>query len=54
MMRQLEGQGVLVLPALLDDYEIPPLLADVKYADFRDSFDIGYKDLLSATRRYPR
>jgi hypothetical protein len=54
MMRQLEGKGVHVLPALLDDCEIPPLLADVKYADFRDSFDVGYKDLLSAIRRCPR
>lgn len=51
MMRQLAGRGVQILPALLDDCEIPALLADVKYADFRNSFEAGYADLLSAIRR---
>jgi TIR domain len=54
MMRQLAGRGVQILPALLDDCEIPALLADVKYADFRNSFEAGYSDLLSAIRRPPR
>jgi hypothetical protein len=50
-MRQLQGEHVRVIPVLLDNCEIPPLLADVRYADFRVSFESGYADLLAAIRR---
>jgi hypothetical protein len=51
LMRQLAGNDVQILPALLDNCEIPLLLADMKYADFRNSFEAGYADLLAAIRR---
>jgi hypothetical protein len=51
LMRQLSNEGVLLLPVLLDECEIPPLLADIKYADFTRSFDKGLLDLLCAIRR---
>lgn len=51
LMRQLAGKDVQVLPVLLDDCHVPPLLSDIKYADFRTSFEAGYADLLSAIRR---
>lgn len=50
LMRQLADEGIQVLPVLLEDCQIPPLLADVKYADFRNSFDRGLSDLLAAIR----
>jgi hypothetical protein len=46
--RNLTGKGILVLPALLDNCDIPPLLNDIKYADFRVSFDKGIESLIKA------
>ena len=51
LMRQLQDQGVVVLPVLLETCEIPPLLADIKYADFRSSFTQGLSDLLDGIRK---
>lgn len=42
-----KGQ-VMVLPALLQDCEIPVLLQTKKYADFRTNYDEGLHDLLCA------
>jgi hypothetical protein len=39
LMRQLSNEKVSVLPLLLEDCEIPPILADIKYADARN--DMG-------------
>lgn len=50
LMRQLSAAKVKVLPVLLEDCDIPPLLADIKYADFRTSFDRGLSQLLPALR----
>lgn len=50
LMRQLANEGIQVLPVLVEDCQIPPLLADLKYADFRNSFDQGLCDLLVAIR----
>jgi TIR domain len=50
LMRQLADEGIQILPVLLEDCQIPPLLADIKYADFRNSFDRGLSDLLAAIR----
>jgi hypothetical protein len=47
LMRQLDGSKVSILPVLAESCEIPPLLADVKYADFRDSFSKGLDELLA-------
>lgn len=46
--RQLQSAKVSVLPVVIDDCDIPPLLNDVKYADFRNSFDTGFNQLISA------
>jgi len=51
LMRQLEGKGIRILPVLLERCEIPSLLADLKYADFSESFEHGMADLMSAIRR---
>lgn len=51
LMRQLEGGGkVSILPAVIETCEVPPLLADLKYADFRRSFSDGMHELLAAIK----
>jgi hypothetical protein len=37
-----------VLPVLLEDCDVPKLLAMKKYADFRNDFSAGIDDLLAA------
>ena len=46
MMKQLSEGGTVVLPVLIDDCEIPPLLRDRVYADFRSDYDAGLAALL--------
>ncbi|MGQ9596391.1 MAG: toll/interleukin-1 receptor domain-containing protein [Thermoproteota archaeon] len=46
LMKELEKKSVVVLPLLLEDCDIPPLIADKKYADFRQSYDAGLAELL--------
>lgn len=48
--RQLANEPVQILPVLAADCPIPPLLSDMKYADFRFSFDLGLDSLLAAIR----
>jgi hypothetical protein len=38
------------LPALIADCDAPGLLADLTYADFRESFDSGLEELVAAIR----
>lgn len=52
LMRQLAREHVIILPAMVADCEVPPLLADIKYADFRSSFDTGLTALLQAIKRH--
>lgn len=54
MARQYANDNIRVLPVLLANCTVPPLLADIRYADFRNSFESGYSDLLSAIRRVRR
>ena len=42
-----KGQN-LVLPLLIEDCHIPPLLKTKKYADFRTNYDVGFDAILSA------
>ena len=44
------GGKVKLLPALIEDCELPPILADLKFADFRKSYAEGLKSLLDALR----
>jgi molybdopterin-guanine dinucleotide biosynthesis protein A len=50
LARQLNGQGVKVLPIRLTGGEPPALLADIKYADLVRDWDKGLKELLAAIR----
>jgi hypothetical protein len=54
LMRQLAEQQITILPALIADCNVPPLLADLKYADFRNSFDQGLDELVTAIRQRHR
>ncbi len=53
-MEKYDKAGVFVLPLLLEDCDVPPLLRDRKYAAFIDSFESGYHDLLDAIRHHFR
>ena len=47
------GKGPIVIPILLDDVEIPPVLRDVKYIDLRSGgFDQAANDLSVAVSRH--
>lgn len=45
---EIQHGRIHVLPILLKDCKIPELLKTKKYADFRNDFNIGLNDLLSA------
>jgi len=47
LMRQVAKGGTFVLPLLIEDCEIPPLLAHRKYADFRSDYSATLSELLS-------
>lgn len=44
-VRDVEGKGTRIIPIRIDDCEIPPLIADRVYIDFRASFHDGLKRL---------
>lgn len=48
LARQLSGKGVMVIPLLVEDCEIPGLLADTKYVDLRADFERGFRQLADA------
>ena len=48
LMRQLRDKGIRILPLVIETCEIPPLFVDLKYADFRESFDAGVRELVAA------
>jgi len=48
---EIQRNEVLVIPALLEDCEIPQLLKAKKYADFREDYGDGLKELLLAVSR---
>jgi TIR domain len=47
LMEQVARGGTFLLPALLEDCEVPPLLRHRRYADFRSDYQRGLSDLLS-------
>ncbi len=48
LARQLSGSGVLVIPVILDDCEVPGMLRGTKYVDLRGDFERGFKKLADA------
>lgn len=48
LMRQLSAQSITLLPVILDDCKIPPLLADIKYANFNSGLEKVISDLEDA------
>jgi len=48
LLRELEENRVVVLPALLEDCDIPLLLRDKRYADFRKDFEDGHQVVLES------
>lgn len=47
-MEKLSRKGVLLLPVLIEECEIPPLLLDRRYANFKDDQESAYQELLDA------
>lgn len=47
LMTQVAKGGTFILPLLLEDCDIPPLLAHRKYADFRIDYSSALNELLS-------
>jgi len=45
LMESLSGKGVAILPVLIEDCDIPPLLKDRVYADFRRDYQAGMEKL---------
>lgn len=50
LSRQLSGNQVKVLPALLDECEIPAILKDIKCANFTESYYDGFREIHAALK----
>lgn len=50
LMRDIASTGTFLLPVLIEDCDLPPLLAHRAYADFRTSFDNGLSAIVTAVR----
>lgn len=48
---EIQRKGVFILPVLLDDCDIPPLLRAKRCADLRTSYERGLKDILEVFKR---
>jgi TIR domain len=48
LYRYLSGSKTKVYPALIEECDIPPILSDIKFADFRRSYRDGLAELLKA------
>ena len=54
LMRQLSEKSITVLPLRLDDCSIPPILADVKYADARPGMEQALAEIEVALFSNPK
>lgn len=50
LARQLAGNKVKVLPALIEKCEVPAILTDIKHADFTESYHDGLREVHSALK----
>lgn len=51
LMEELARRKVVVVPVLIETCELPPLIADKKYTDFRVDYEAGLRELMSALPR---
>lgn len=51
LIREIDESKVILLPILIEECDIPLFLREKKYADFRNSFEDGLKDILDALGR---
>jgi hypothetical protein len=50
LTRQLSGGSLRIFPALFEDCDIPAILSDIKYADFREGYYHGFKQIYEALK----
>ena len=48
LSRQLSKNDIKILPALIENCEMPSIISDLKYADFRENYNQGLSQLLQA------
>ena len=48
LMRQLKDKDIKIKPVLIQDCDIPALLSDIKYADFRHDYNKGFTSLIDS------
>ncbi|MBK4216061.1 toll/interleukin-1 receptor domain-containing protein [Paracoccus caeni] len=48
LARSLSGNGPKIIPARLDNAEIPAIIADIRYADFRESYIEPLNEIIRA------
>jgi len=53
LVRELKDRAITLIPALIEDCEIPRVLADRQYLDLRKDFDKGLERLISQLRAVP-
>lgn len=54
LIEEIEAKRVMVLPILLKNCEIPPLLKGKLYADFRSDYDTGFTSLIARFQQIDR
>lgn len=51
LMRQVASAGTFLIPVLVEDCDVPPLLNHRRFADFRESYEAGLEELLEVFGR---
>ena len=53
-MTEIEKSQVVILPAKIEDCEVPAPLKGKKYADFTKEWSIGFQELITAVDQHPK
>jgi hypothetical protein len=51
VMRQIASAGTFLIPVLIQNCDVPPLLSHRRFADFRESYEAGFEELLEVFGR---
>jgi len=51
-LEKYSDRGIIVLPILIEECEIPPLLLDRRYANFKDDAESAYQELVDSIRHH--